>query len=58
MRLYGIVAVLFAACFVVIGVAILVRTALAGGGVLGYVLGAGFVVLAAARLTLERQRRR
>jgi hypothetical protein len=45
-------------CFVVIGVAILVRTALAGGGVLGHVLGAGFIVLAAARLSLERQRRR
>jgi hypothetical protein len=35
-----------------------VRTASAGGGVVGYVLGALFIVLGVARFTLERQRRR
>ena len=47
----------FAAIFVVIGVALLVRTAAAGGGVVGYVLGALFIVLGVARFTLERKRR-
>ena len=42
--------------FVVIGVALLVRTASAGGGVVGYVLGALFVALGVARFTLERKR--
>jgi hypothetical protein len=46
----------FAAIFVVIGVALLVRTTAAGGGVIGYVLGALFIVLGVARFTLERKR--
>jgi membrane protein YqaA with SNARE-associated domain len=48
----------FAAIFVAIGVALLVRTASAGGGVVGYVLGALFIVLGVARFTLERKRHR
>jgi hypothetical protein len=57
MRMYSAAVVLFAALFVAIGVALLVRTAAAGGGVVGYVLGALFVVLGVARFTLERKRR-
>jgi hypothetical protein len=47
----------FAAIFVAIGAALLVRTAAAGGGVVGYLLGALFIVLGVARFTLERKRR-
>jgi hypothetical protein len=47
----------FAAIFVAIGAALLVRTTSAGGGVVGYVLGALFIVLGVARFTLERKRR-
>jgi hypothetical protein len=54
---YSVVVMAFAAVFVAIGVALLVRTAAAGGGVVGYVLGALFIVLGVARLTLERRRR-
>lgn len=43
--------------FVVMGVALLVRTAQAGGGVTGYLVGALFVALGAARITLERKRK-
>ena len=46
----------FAALFVAIGVALLVRTTLEGGGVVGYVLGGLFIVLGVARFTLERRR--
>jgi hypothetical protein len=49
----GVVA-LFAVTFVAIGVALLVVTAIQGGGVLGFVLGALFVALGAGRLTLLR----
>jgi hypothetical protein len=55
---YSAAVLAFAAIFVVIGVALLVRTTAAGGGVVGYVLGALFIVLGIARFTLERQRRR
>jgi hypothetical protein len=58
MRPYSIAVVVFSALFVVIGVALLVRTASAGGGVVGYVLGALFIVLGVARFTIERQRGR
>jgi hypothetical protein len=44
------------AVFVGLGLALLVRTAAAGGGVTGYVVGALFVALGAARFTLERRR--
>lgn len=48
----------FCLAFVGIGIALLARTAAAGGGVAGFVLGALFVLLGAARLTLERRRGR
>lgn len=56
MKPYSVAVMGFAALFVVIGVALLVRTASAGGGVVGYVLGALFVALGVARFTLERKR--
>jgi hypothetical protein len=55
---YSVAVMVFAAIFVVIGVALLVRTATAGGGVVGYVLGGLFIVLGVARFTLERKRHR
>lgn len=58
MRAYSVAVVVFAALFVLIGLALLVRTAAAGGGAVGYVLGALFVVLGVARFTVERQRGR
>ena len=56
MKPYSVAVLVFAALFVVIGVALLARTAAAGGGVVGYVLGALFVALGVARFTLERKR--
>jgi hypothetical protein len=53
-KLYRRVVALFAVTFVAIGVALLVVTAVQGGGVLGFVLGALFVALGAGRLTLLR----
>ena len=58
MKLYGYAVVAFAVAFVVIGAALVVVTASAGGGVLGYVLGALFLALGAARLTLYARARR
>jgi hypothetical protein len=55
---YSAAVLVFAAIFVALGVALLVRTTTAGGGVVGYVLGALFIVLGIARFTIERQRRR
>jgi hypothetical protein len=49
----GVVA-LFALTFVAIGVALLVVTAVQGGGIVGFVLGALFIALGAGRLTLLR----
>jgi hypothetical protein len=57
MRTYTLVVLGLCAVFVVLGVALLVRTAAAGGGVVGYVVGALFIVLGVARFSLERQRR-
>jgi hypothetical protein len=45
------------AMFVAIGVALLVVTAVHGGGVLGFLLGGLFVALGIARIQLERKRR-
>ena len=56
MKPYSLAVMAFAALFVVIGIALLARTASAGGGVVGYVLGALFVALGVARFTLERKR--
>ncbi len=58
MRPYSVVVLVFALLFVAIGAALLIRTTAAGGGVVGYVLGALFIVLGVARFTVERQRRR
>ena len=57
MRPYSVAVMVFAAIFVAIGAALLVRTTAAGGGVIGYVLGALFIVIGVARFTLERKRR-
>jgi hypothetical protein len=56
MRTYSVAVIVFSVLFVAIGVALLVRTAAAGGGVVGYVLGALFIALGVARFTLERKR--
>ncbi len=56
MKPYTIAIFVFSAVFVVLGVALLVRTASEGGGLVGYVIGALFIVLGVARFTLERQR--
>ena len=58
MKPYTMAIFVFSAVFVALGVALLVRTASAGGGVVGYVIGALFIVLGVARFTLERQRLR
>ncbi|WP_411276692.1 hypothetical protein [Gaiella sp.] len=46
----------FSACFVLIGIALLVVTAVNGGGLVGLVLGALFVALGVGRIQLERKR--
>ena len=56
MRIHRAAVVVLSIAFVVIGFALLVRTAAEGGGVVGFVLGALFVALGAGRLTLERRR--
>jgi hypothetical protein len=48
--------VVFSAIFVVIGIALLVVTAVNGGGVVGFVLGGLFIALGVARFQLERKR--
>lgn len=58
MRPYSVAVLVFAVLFVAIGAAMLVRTTAAGGGLVGYVLGALFIALGVARVTFERQRRR
>jgi hypothetical protein len=58
MKPYTLVVYGFSVAFAVLGVGILARTAAAGGGVVGYVAGALFIVLGVARFTLERQRTR
>jgi len=55
--LYTAAVVVFSIAFVGIGIALLARTAAEGGGVVGFVLGALFVVLGVARLSIERKRR-
>lgn len=56
MKPYSIAIFVFSAVFIALGIALLVRTASAGGGLVGYVVGALFIVLGVARVTLERQR--
>ena len=56
MKAYTWSVVVFSSLFVVIGVALLVRTAAEGGGTVGFVLGGLFIALGVGRLTLERKR--
>ena len=56
MNWYSRSIVVFSAIFVVIGIALLVVTAVNGGGVLGFLLGGLFIALGVARLQLERKR--
>jgi hypothetical protein len=56
MKAYRWSIVAFSVVFVLIGVALLVRTAAEGGGVLGFALGGLFIALGVGRLTIERQR--
>jgi hypothetical protein len=58
MKAYSLAVLVFSAVFVGIGAVLLVRTAAEGGGVVGFVLGALFIILGVGRFTLERQRRR
>jgi len=46
----------FSGCFVLIGLALLVVTAVHGGGLVGFVLGGLFVALGVGRIQLERKR--
>ena len=57
MKVYSWAVLAFSVVFVGIGLALLVRTAAEGGGVVGFLLGALFIVLGVARLTVERRRR-
>jgi hypothetical protein len=53
--LYRRSVLLFGLLAVGLGFAILVRTALEGGGVVGYIVGALFIALGAARLYILRR---
>ena len=53
--LYRRSVLVFGLVAVVLGFAILIRTALAGGGTVGWVVGALFIVLGAARLYMLRK---
>ena len=57
MRFYRNSIAVFGVVFVGIGVALVVVTAVNGGGALGYVLGVLFVALGLGRLYLLRARR-
>ena len=46
----------FSGVFVLIGIALIVVTAINGGGLVGFVLGALFVALGVGRIQLERKR--
>ena len=55
-RLYRVAIVVLSIAFVAIGCALLVRTAVEGGGVVGFVLGGLFIALGVGRLVIERKR--
>lgn len=57
MRWYGTGVMVLAGLMVVLGVALLVRTALEGGGTFGYVLGALFIAAGTGRLAILRRSR-
>jgi hypothetical protein len=54
-QMYRRAVLVFALTAIVLGFAILVRTAYEGGGTLGYAVGALFVALGTARLYLLRK---
>ena len=56
MNWHGRTIVAFSIAFVAIGIALLVVTAVNGGGVVGFVLGGLFIALGVARIQLERTR--
>jgi hypothetical protein len=56
MKWYSHAVYVFGAIFVAIGAALLVVTAVNGGGVIGFLLGGLFVALGVARIQLERKR--
>lgn len=56
MTFYRRAVVIFSLVFVGIGIALLVRTAAEGGGVVGFLLGGLFIALGVGRLSLERKR--
>jgi hypothetical protein len=56
MKWYSHAVYVFGAVFVAIGAALLVVTAVNGGGVIGFLLGGLFVALGVARIQLERKR--
>ncbi len=57
MRAYRIAVAVFSAVFVLIGLALIARTAAEGGGEVGFVLGALFTTLGTARLWSLRRGR-
>ncbi|MDH4101781.1 MAG: hypothetical protein OEW52_02510 [Thermoleophilia bacterium] len=56
MSFYRWSVVIFSLIFVGMGIALLVRTAAEGGGVVGFLLGGLFIALGVGRFTLERKR--
>jgi hypothetical protein len=56
MTWYRRAVLVFSGVFVLLGVALLVVTAVNGGGTVGFVLGGLFVALGVARIQLERKR--
>ena len=56
MKHYRNAVIVLSLAFVVIGFALLARTAVEGGGAVGFLLGALFVALGAGRLTLALRR--
>jgi hypothetical protein len=55
MKIYRLTTAILALAFVGIGVALLVVTAIHGGGLVGYLLGALFVAAGAGRIALLRR---
>ena len=55
-RAHGLFVLVFACLFVALGIALLVQTARAGGGI-GYALGLLFIALGVGRLYLQRRAR-
>jgi hypothetical protein len=55
MRVYGQLIRLTSAVMVVLGVALLVVTAVHGGGVVGFAIGALFIAAGVGRLTMMRR---